>query len=198
MAGVGFPVAVQRNSARWPCWMFSTEGVTVATGWAPSPAAEGDTSVKQSSKRDFQEAGGEIKRDNADWRYVKPREESKTHRVGVVLSRGNAFDHNESIRLREEERERMMGLSRHRDPHPWQSRPSEQAKEMKCGRQTSAWPPGILLSVPVWPTARSIPHDSRVTEQEKGLFQQGGRRARLSEQAGSPWDWCSPGPAWTR
>lgn len=84
MAGVGFPVAVQRNSARWPYWTFSTEGVTVATGWAPSAAAEGDTSVRQSSKPDFLEAGGEIKGDNADWRNVKPCEESKTHRLGVV------------------------------------------------------------------------------------------------------------------
>lgn len=70
MAGVGFPVTVQRNSARWPCWTFSTEGVMVATGWAPSAAIEGDTSVKQSSNRRervFPEAGGEIKRDNAGW-----------------------------------------------------------------------------------------------------------------------------------
>lgn len=75
MAGVGFPVTVQRNSARWPRWTCSTEGVAVATGWAPSAATEGDTSVKQSSKP---EAGGEIKRDDADWWNRKPCEESET------------------------------------------------------------------------------------------------------------------------
>lgn len=48
MAGVGFPVAVQRNSARWPCWTFSTDGATAATGWAPSPAAGRNTPVKHS------------------------------------------------------------------------------------------------------------------------------------------------------
>lgn len=46
MAGVGLPVAEQRNSTRWPCWTFSTDGVTTATGWAPSPAAERNTPVK--------------------------------------------------------------------------------------------------------------------------------------------------------
>lgn len=50
MAGVGFPVTVQRNSARWPCWTFSTDGAMVATGWAPSAATGGDTSVKHNSK----------------------------------------------------------------------------------------------------------------------------------------------------
>lgn len=51
MAGVGFPVTVQRNSARWPCWTLSTEGVMVATGWAPSPATEADRAVKHSWKQ---------------------------------------------------------------------------------------------------------------------------------------------------
>lgn len=49
-AGVGFPVAVQRNSARWPCWTFSTAGVAAATGWAPSPAVEPNASVKHSAR----------------------------------------------------------------------------------------------------------------------------------------------------
>lgn len=48
-AGVGLPVAVQRNSARWPCWTFSTGGVMEATGWAPSPAVEPNTTVKHSA-----------------------------------------------------------------------------------------------------------------------------------------------------
>lgn len=68
---------------------------------------------------------------------------------------------------------------------------------MKCGRQTSEWPLGILLSVPVWLAARSIPYDSRVTEQEKGLFEWGGRSERLSKQAENPWDCCSLGRALT-
>lgn len=39
-------------------------------------------------------------------------------------------------------------------PHPWQSRFSEQMEEMRCGRQASAWPLGILPSAPVWLAAR--------------------------------------------
>lgn len=68
MAGVGFPVTVQRNSARWPCWTFSTEGVTVARGWIASAATEGDTAVIiiDTQNGHFPEVYRAIKCDNAD------------------------------------------------------------------------------------------------------------------------------------
>lgn len=65
-------------------------------------------------------------------------------------------------------------------PHPWQSGSSEQTNQMNCGRQTSAWPLGMLLCVPVWLAARSIPYDSRVTELQRGLFQWEGWSVELS------------------
>lgn len=36
--GAGLPVAVQRNSARWPCWMVITGGWMVAMGLVTMPA----------------------------------------------------------------------------------------------------------------------------------------------------------------
>lgn len=36
--GAGLPVAVQRNSARWPCWTVRTAGWIVTVGLVTSPA----------------------------------------------------------------------------------------------------------------------------------------------------------------
>lgn len=152
MAGVGFPDTVQRNSARWPCWTFSTEGLMVATGWAPSAATDGDTPVKHSPKRKARlptgtwrnkVCCGEVEYETMSGVY--------NHSLGIVLCCGKAFDYNELIRLRERESD---GLCPCPHPHPWQSRSSEQTKQMRCGRQTLAWPLGILLSAPVWLAAR--------------------------------------------
>lgn len=111
MAGVGFPDTVQRNSARWPCWTFSTEGLMVATGWAPSAATDGDTPVKHSPKRKARLPTG-------TWRNKVCCSEVEyetmsgvyNHSLGIVLCCGKAFDYNELIRLRE--RERVMASAR--------------------------------------------------------------------------------------
>lgn len=102
MAGVGFPVTVQRNSALWPCWTFSTEGVTVATGWAPSAATEGDTSVKLWLENwDFPEVHEEIKHEVVK-RNMKPCQEYNSCAWTLYrLSCGDACDYNELLRLRE-------------------------------------------------------------------------------------------------
>lgn len=135
MAGVGFPVTVQRNSALWPCWTFSTEGVMVATGWAPSAATEGDTLVKHWLENwDFPEVHGEIKREVVE-RNMKPWQENSCAWTLYRLSCGDACEYNELIRLRESD-----DLCTCPHPHPWQSRFSEQMKQMRCGRQALAWP----------------------------------------------------------
>lgn len=195
MAGVGFPVAVQRSSARWPCWMFSTEGLMVATGWAPSAAAEGDTSVKNNSKWRARFTRGRWR--NKAWRDGEvgiwiPVSGVYNHSPGITGSCGSVFNCSELIRPRGRGREgENDGLCPCPHPHPWQSGSSEHMKQMRCGRQTLAWPLGILLSVPVWLAARSILYDSRVTEQQKGLFRgEGGAQGYLSKAGKNPWDCC--------
>lgn len=169
MAGVGFPVTVQRNSARWPCWTFSTEGVMLATGWAASPATEVDTPVKHSSKQTLPKM---IKCDNADWFTGAVMEWNETlagvynHCLGILykLCVMNWLD--------------CDGLCPCPHHHPWQPISSEQTKQMRCGRQALAWPLGILLSAPVWLAPR-LRSQSRMIP-----VWQSKRKASFSRQGG--------------
>lgn len=95
------------------------------------------------------------------------------------------FDYTELIPLRGKERE-WEGLSLCPYPHPWQSGSSEQTDQMKCGRQTSTWPLGILLSVPDWLAARSVSYDSRGNKRNASLSGEGGVWGCLSR-------WKTPG-----
>lgn len=106
--------------------------------------------------------------------------------------RGNVFDYTEVIRLRGREREGRPRPVPY--PHPWQSGSSEQTDQMKCGRQTSTWPLGILLSVPDWLAAGSVPYDSRGSKRNASLSWEG---VRLSKQVENSWDCCGLGRALT-
>lgn len=145
MAAVGFPVTVQRNSARWPCWTFSTEGVTVATGWASSEATEGETSVRHGTSWRGKLHRG-VWRNKAGscgrlcWccrgEVRKPHVESTSECLGVPFSCDNPLYDNNS--------KRAMASAPHPHPphphrlhlHPWQTG----TKRMESGRKALACP----------------------------------------------------------
>lgn len=48
--GAGLPVAVQRNSARWPCWMVITGGWMFTVGFDTMPATTDKEQFEERSK----------------------------------------------------------------------------------------------------------------------------------------------------